>query len=223
MKSSILFSLLVMAATACVVSPLKAQSPNFHDAEAGRYDLSLAFGLDPAVVTSLGITRWTGVGDRMVGLSLEGTLPVAELDLHDYRVGAAASLSLVRLGTFHLATRLGLTARGTQNINFTAHGFGVDLGAFLGHYGRRTFAAVEFGYDKAVLEHIAHRPLYLDNYPDAVDGWYKTPAGTFRVGVTTGLSIGRMGLGLRAYMVRSEGWEEVMPPLGTTMSLSYGF
>ena len=223
MKRSTLFISLVTVATAGLVFPLSAQTSNFQLAEKGRYDVSVAFGLDPAVVTSVGITRWTAIGDRVVGLSLEGTLPVAEVDLHDYRIGAAASLSLVRFGTFHLATRLGLSARGTQNVNFTAHGFGADFAAFLGHYGRRAFAAVELGYDKAMLEHIEHRPFYLANYPDAVDGWYKAPAGTVRLGLTTGVSLGRMDLGLRAYLVRSEGWEELMPPLGTTMSISYGF
>jgi len=223
MKPSTLFLLVVTMATGGSAVPVKAQTSNFRHAEAGRYEVSLAFGLDPAVVTSVGITRWTAVGDRLVGLSLEGTLPVAEMDLHDYRVGAGASLSLVRFGTFHLATRFGLSARGTQNVNFTAHGVGADLAAFLGHYGRRTFAAVEFGYDKAVVEHIEHRPFYLANYPDAVDGWYKAPAGTVRLGLTTGVSFGRMGVSLRAYIVRSEGWEELMPPLGTTMSLSYSF
>ncbi|MBT8397288.1 MAG: hypothetical protein HKO65_19830 [Gemmatimonadetes bacterium] len=223
MKPSILFLLFVTMATGGLAVPVRAQTSNFQHAEAGRYDVSLAFGLDPAVVTSVGITRWTGVGDRVVGLSLEGTLPVADLDVHDYRVGAGASMSLVRFGTFLLATRLGLSARGTQNVHFTAHGFGADLAAFFGHYGQRTFAAVELGYDKAVLEHIEHRPFYLANYPDAVDGWYKAPAGTFRFGLTTGVSRGRMSLGLRAYIVRSEGWEELMPPLGTTMSLSCSF
>jgi len=223
MNRSTLFISLVTVATAGLAFPLGAQTSNFHHAEGGRYEVSLAFGLDPAVVTSVGITRWTGVGDRVVGLSLEGTLPVAEFDMHDYRVGAGASMSLVRFGTFHLATRLGLSARGTENVNFTAHGFGANLAAFLGHYGRRTFAAVELGYDKAVLEHIEHSPFYLANYPDAVDGWYEAPAGTLRLGLTTGVSLGRMDLGLRAYIARSEGWEELMPPLGTTMSLSYRF
>lgn len=223
MKRSTLFIALGSVVTAFLAFPLSAQTSNFQHAEDGRYELSLAFGLDPAVVTSVGITRWTGVGDRLVGLSLEGTLPVAEVDLHDYRVRAGASLSLVQFGTFHLATQVGLSARGTQNVHFTAHGFGADLAAFLGHYGQRTFAAVELGYDKAVLEHIEHRPFYLANYPDAVDGWYKAPAGTFRFGLTMGASLGRVGLGVRAYVVRSEGWKELMPPLGTTMSLSYRF
>ncbi|MGD8319995.1 MAG: hypothetical protein PVJ02_06060 [Gemmatimonadota bacterium] len=223
MKRSTLLNALVAVATAGATLPLGAQTSNLGRAKPSSYGVSLSFGLDPAVVTEVGITRWTGVGDRVLGLSLEVALPVAELDVHDYRANAAATMSLVRAGTFHLATRLGVSVRGTQNANFTAHGFGTDMVVLVGHYGRRTFAAVEAGYDKSVLTHIEHRPLYLANYPDAVDGWYRDSAGTVRLGLNTGLSLGRMDLGLRAYMVRSEEWEDVMPPLGTTLSLSYHF
>ncbi|MEJ2541310.1 MAG: hypothetical protein P8188_15300 [Gemmatimonadota bacterium] len=223
MNRSILHFVLFVTISAWAVSPLAGQTPNFGQAEEGRYHMTVSFGLDPAVISSLEVTRWTGVGNRVMGLSVEATLPVAEPDMHDYRAGAGASLALARFGTFHVAGRLGLSARGTRNYNFTAHGFGADLTAFLGHYGRRTFAAIELGYDKSLLEHIEHRETYLANYPGAVDGWYKAPAGTLRLGITTGLSFRAMGLGLRAYLSQSEGREDLVLPFGTSLSISYRF
>jgi hypothetical protein len=224
MKRSIVDGALVVLITVCTATALMAQTPNFYNARDGRHDAWVAVGLDPAVMTSLGITRWTRIGERVAGFSLDATiLPSEEFDMHDYKTSASVSGSLVRFGSLHVATRFGVSVRGTQNTNFTAHGVGTDLTAFVGHYGRRTMAALEIGYDKAWLEHIEHRPFYLANYPDAVDGWYRTPAGTIKVGVTTGVSLGRLALGLRAYVVRSEGWEDLMPPMGTSFSVAWGW
>jgi hypothetical protein len=92
-------------------------------------------------------------------------------------------------------------------------------------YRHGWFAAGEFGLDRAIITHVTtHSDWYRTNfYPDAKDGWYLDAGGTFHYGVAAGFALGRAEVVGRFGLLRTEKFNELMPPLYASVGVGFGF
>jgi hypothetical protein len=114
--------------------------------------------------------------------------------------------------------------RGTSNSIYRGLDFGADFTATAGLYRKGWYLAAEFGKDKAIITHVKQSDWYRTNfYPGARDGWYLNAGGTYHMGFTGGLAIGRTELSLRAGRLRTEEFDDVTPPFYASVGLAVGF
>ena len=190
----------------------------------GRNTVYATAGLDPALVTALGYARVIELVGHDFQFNLEGGLAAAHLDSRDFRARAGIGTSLLRWRSINLTGSATFNARGTENVLYRGFDYGADFTAALGVYRRGWFAAAEFGKDKAVITHVTHSDWYRTNYyPDARDGWYLDAGGTFHYGLSSGVALGPAEVTLRAGWLRTEKWDDMLPPMYASMGLGVRF
>ena len=182
------------------------------------------FGMDPAMVGSIGYARVAAVKGHFVQLSGEVGAVAAGLDANDYRVRLGFQTSLVQWRSMRVTGSATFVTRGTENTIYRGINFGSDFTGTVGLYRNRWFASGEAGWDKAIVTHVRHSDWYRDNYyPDARDGWYVDAGGTYHYGVAGGLTLGRAELVGRTGWHRTERWNEMATPAYASVGLGWGF
>ncbi len=89
-------------------------------------------------------------------------------------------------------------------------------------YRPRWFAGTEAGIDKNMATRITHTDWYRTYfYPDAKDGWYSGTGGTIHYGLTGGVTLGRTELMTRAGFLKTEQFNETVPPV--YVNVGFGF
>jgi hypothetical protein len=182
------------------------------------------FGLDPAMVTSLGYARVIPLGDHAVQLSGEAGVVAARMDTRDFRTRLQVQTSLLQWRSLHFTGSATFITRGTENVIYRGLNMGSDFTGTVGVYRKGWFTAGEFGFDKAIITHVTHTDWYRTHYyPDAKDGWYLNAGGTFHYGVTAGLALGRAELVGRFGWVRTEDFNDLLSPVHGSIGLGFGF
>ena len=132
--------------------------------------------------------------------------------------------SLVHWQSVHLTGSATFITRGTKNAIYRGFNFGADATAALGYYRNRWFAAAEFGKDKAVITHITHSNWYRTHYyPDARDGWYLDAGGTYHYGLAAGVALGPAEVVGRFGFLRTERFNDMVPPMYASLGVGYGW
>lgn len=213
---------------AVVASALAAQTAaaqwNVARFDTDRNRVYTTFGLDPAMIGTVGYGRVVPVYGHAFQLSTDVGVVTSRWDTQDFRARLGAQSSLMRWRSVHLTGSATFITRGTENAIYRGFNFGADVGGTLGLYRRRWFAAGEAGFDKAIVTHISHSDWYREHYyPGAKNGWYLTGGGTWRTGVTGGVSLGRMELAGRFGTQRTERFNRLLSPLYGSIGVGVGF
>lgn len=183
-----------------------------------------SFGLDPALVTSLGYGRVISLKGHEFQLTGEAGLAAAHIDTRDFRVRLGTQTSLMHWRSIHLTGGALFITRGTENVLYRGINFGADITGTLGVYRHRWFAAGEFGKDKAIVTHLTHSDWYKKYYyADAKDGWYLDTGGTFHYGLVGGFAFGRWEAIGRFGWRRTEQFNDVVPPMYASVEVGLGF
>lgn len=181
------------------------------------------FGLDPALVTTIGYARVIPVKGHDVQWSGDVGLVAAGMDANDFRARLSMQTSLLRWRSMYLTGSATAITRGTENAIYRGINFGADFSGSLGVYRQRWFAAGEFGFDKAVITHVTHSDYYKTYfYPDAKDGWYLDAGGTYHGGISSGFSLGRSEVVGRFGWLKTERFNELMPPMYASVGVGFG-
>jgi hypothetical protein len=192
--------------------------------EPGAQRAYATFGLDPAVVTSIGYGGVAALKGHAFQLGGEVGLATAHLDARDFRVRLGARTSVARWHSVHLTGSFMAIARGTENSIYRGFNFGADVTGTLGVYRSRWFAAGELGKDKAIVTHITHTDWYRTYfYPDAKDGWYLDAGGTFHYGLASGITLGKAEVVGRFGFLKTEDFNDVMPPMYVSVGVGFAF
>lgn len=182
------------------------------------------FGLDPAFVSSVGYGRVVPVKGRNFQLTGDLGVVTASMDVRDFRARVGAQGSLASWGSVYLTGSATAIARGTENSIYQGFSWGADLTGGLGVYRPRWFAAGEFGKDKSIITHVTHSDWYREHvYKDAKDGWYLDAGGTWHYGVSSGLSFGRTEVSGRLGWLRTEDFNDLMPPMYASLGLGFKY
>jgi hypothetical protein len=222
MKSAriIAAALLLCAAT---VTDAAAQW-NVAHVRAERNHAWATFGLEPALVTSVGYARLLRVVGHDFQVTAEGGVAAAELDVHDFRVRLGARTSLMQWRSLHLTGSAVFVTRGTENDIYRGLNFGADVTGAFGVYTDRWFVAGEFGKDKAIITHLTHTDWYRTRYyPEARDGWYLDAGGTYHYGGAAGLALGRVELLGRFGWQRTEDFNRLPVPVYGSLGVGFAF
>lgn len=183
-----------------------------------------SFGLDPALVGTVGYGRVMGLFGHPFEFTGDIALAAAHLDTRDFRAQLGAHTSIVRVGSVHLTGSATFITRGTENSVYRALDFGSDFTGTLGFYRHRWFAAGELGFDKDIITHITHSDWYRENYyPDAKDGWYLDAGGVWHYGAQAGLAIGRVEVSARFGWQKTGNWKDLASPLYGSLGVAVGF
>jgi hypothetical protein len=177
---------------------LLATSPAASNAVELRVGAEDAFVAEVAYVRTLTVAGHTFVVDG--GLDV----PWAELDVHDWRTRLGVALPIAMHGRWLVIPRVAPTLRGTRNEAAEIVGLGIDVATVAGYFAPHWCAGIEVGFDADLAAHIAPSTAYRMQVNDrASTGWYATPGGELRYGVTVGTTVRRNDVGLRAGMLRS--------------------
>lgn len=192
--------------------------------ETERNRVYTTFGLEPALVSSLGYARVISMPGREVQLAGEVGVVTARMDRRDFRTRLGAQTSLAHWGPVRLSGSATFITRGTENTIYKGLNFGADVTGTLGMYRRGWFAAGEFGFDKAIVTHVKHTDWYRTNvYPDAKDGWYVDTGGRYHYGLSGGLSLGSTEVVGRFGVLRTERFKEITPPMYASVGLGFRY
>ena len=181
------------------------------------------FGLDPALVTTVGYGRVVPLFGHPFLLGGDVGIGAAGFEPSDFRARLQATTAIVRWRSLYLTGSAAFITRGTENSVYRGLNFGSDFTATGGVYRPGWFVAGEFGFDKAIITHVTHSDWYRNLYPDAKDGWYLTGGGTFHYGLTAGVALGRMELAGRAGWRRTEQFNDLAPPMYVSLGAGFGF
>ena len=182
------------------------------------------FGLDPAFVGTVGYGRAVRVMEHDWQLTADAGVATASMDARDFRARLGTQTSLLHWRSVHLTGSATAIMRGTSNAVYRGFNWGADASGTVGVYRPRWFAAGELGKDKAIITHVTHSRWYRESYyADAKDGWYLDAGGTERVGLASGLSLGRTELALRAGWQWTERGNATTSPVYASVGMGVGF
>lgn len=216
--------ILVCILVSAVVSKDAAAQWNVARFDESGNHVYTTFGLDPAIVATVGYGRVVPLIGHNFKLSGDVGLAAASLDTRDYRVRLSTQTSLVNWKSVHLTGSAAFITRGTENPIYRGFNFGADFTAAVGFYRNRWFVAGEFGKDKAVITHVSHTDWYKTHfYSDARDGWYLNAGGTYHYGIAGGIALGPAEVSARAGFLRTERLNEMVPPMYASLGVGYGF
>src|SRR5215510_5005953 len=114
------------------------------------------FGVDPAVVTSVGYGRNVRVFGRPWQIGAEAGAVAYNFDLQDFRARLQARGTLLGWRSLRLVGSSSFITRGTENQVYRALDFGSDLTGAVGVYKQQWFVSGEFGFDKAIITYLTH-------------------------------------------------------------------
>ena len=214
---------LVGIALAALVARDAAAQWNVARFERGRNHLYANFGLDPALVSTVGYGRVVPMFGHPVQLAADIGIGAAGLEVSDFRARLQANSAIVRWRSLCVSGSATFITRGTENTIYRGLNFGSDFTGRVGMYRGSWFAAGEIGFDKAIITHITNSDWYRQFYPGAKDGWYLNAGGTFHYGVMVGAALGPVELAGRAGWQRTEDYRDLMPPMYASLGLGVGF
>lgn len=158
--------------------------------------ISLNLGFDHAFQATVGFAhQFKTVRPLVVGT--EFSLPSGNTLLDDWRWKTGAQYNFLQSGNFRLTGKAQLVFRKRKTDYVNHFGWGTDLGLIGGWYREKFFLAAETGYDRTWFSHIRHDQPYLEQFPEAVSGWYQSKAANVYVGIQGGYSWQRLDINLR--------------------------
>lgn len=189
-----------------------------------RNRIYTTFGFDPALVSTLGYGRVTTIFQHDFLLSGDLGIVTAHLDTRDFRGRTGVQTSLWTWRSVRASGSMLAIVRGTENSIYRGINIGADVTGAIGVYKSGWFSAFELGKDKDVLTHVTHSDWYRKYYyAEAKDGWYLDAGGVYHFGFAGGVSWGATDIGARFGWRRSEGGEDVAPPIYASLSLARGY
>lgn len=217
--------IIILAFISIVILPVQAQVSS--PLSAGDQAAYINFGLDPAVSTTLGYVRGINPGfvNKDLMISSELTLPVANLDLKDYRFKVGIRTSAWNYKGWDVSFPIHFVVKGTENWMHKATGLGADYSGLFGYYGKSWFVNLEIGYNHVFATKITATDRYKEYYYSGFkNGWYKSTASYFTRGIGAGYRFGKTEFSIRAGQSAinwSDDDGDLFPPFYFSIGLSY--
>ncbi|MCB9524633.1 MAG: hypothetical protein H6702_14830 [Myxococcales bacterium] len=187
---------------------------------------SVQVGLDSAVAARLGYHHRLTLGGWPHGLQLRARLavPVATPDLADTRAEVGAQAALVQWRALWLLAELDGVLLNTRNAAFAANALGLRAALLPGYRGGRWGLLADLAYEATLAAHLRPSDRYRRKvYPQARDGWYGHPGGTWQLGVRAGVRLGPVELAARLGWMITEQGAPHLPPFFGTLGLAHAF
>jgi hypothetical protein len=128
-------ALKLMVALTMVVGAARPTSAQWNVARFGTTNpnqMYVTFGVDPAVVTSVGYARDVRIAGLPWQLGVEAGAVAADFDVQDFRARLVARSALLRWRSVRVIGSAAFITRGTENTIYRALNFGGDFTGTLG-------------------------------------------------------------------------------------------
>ena len=181
-----------------------------------KHILSLNVGLDYSLTAGLGYGYQLKTKNPII-LNAEYSMPFGNNLLDDNKTKIGAIVRFAKAGNFLFTAKIQGVFRRYENDYVRMVNFGIDMSVTAGYYKKKWFIAGETGFDKAIVTHFKHTPIYKGIFPNVQDGWYEpSTGGNFYYGLQSGLSLKRSDITLKVGQMITQDFK-------TTPSLPFYF
>ncbi len=208
----------------CFFQQIYSQTINFNNLKkVDRHIATIHTGLDYGLV--LGAGYGYQLKSRMpIVLNSEISVPFGEKRFDDFKSKLGGQIRLFKINKFHFSAKAQAIFRQNENDFVRLQNFGAEVSGTVGFYKRRWFAALEAGFDKAIVTHLKHTNMYKQMYPAVKDGWYEpATGGNYNYGFLGGYSFKNSDLFFKAGLLATQNFEKPQFPfyaqLGYTIKL----
>jgi hypothetical protein len=123
-------------------------------------------------------------------LNVDFSIPAGENIMDDFKTKIGGEARLYKIKNFQFSASIHGIYRRYENQLVSIQNFGSEMKGVVGYYKPKWFAAVEVGFDKAIVSHFKHSDLFKElHYSNVKDGWYEpATGGNFNFGLQSGYS-----------------------------------
>lgn len=185
------FYIIATALFSCLLQVSFAQTLNWKTLKPSqRHVLNLHAGIDNGSMVGIGYAY--RLNTRMPLLvHLEYSQPFGTTVFDDFRTKLGGQLNIVHSKDFRATVKAAGLFRCYQNDLVRMLNFGSEFSTIAGIYKQNWFAAVETGFDKAIVTHIKHNNAMEAYNPNLESGWYIPTGGIFFYGLQGGFSLNK--------------------------------
>jgi len=158
--------------------------------EENRHIITAKFGIEYGVIYEIGYGYQIKTNLFPIVANVDFSFPSGNFSFDDFKIKIGGQIRLIEYHNFQLSTKIQGVFRRYGNDFVRLLNFGSDMSAVVGYYNQNWFAAVQVGFDKAIVTHFKHSSAYKDQFAGVVDGWYQPPTGgNFYYGLQAGYSL----------------------------------
>lgn len=220
MKPVKLFVLIVLMMITTFVNGQVINWSNLRKKE--RNIFSLYSGAEYGLVYGIGYGYVLPVKKPTI-LNIDYSFPSGKELFDDFKTRTGGQVNWFHTKNFYLSSKLQAIFRRYNNSYARLVDFGADLSVTGGYYKTKWFVAGELGFDKAIVTHFKHSPLYKENFPGVKDGWYEpSTGGNIYYGLQASYSWKNKDLWLRAGKINRQNLASApMLPVYATIGVTF--
>lgn len=169
-----------------------SQTLNFNNLKKDdRHIATFYTGLEYGLVSGVGY-GYQLKSKKPIILNVDFSSPAGENMLDDFKTKIGGQVRFYCYKNFHFSGKVHGLFRQNENDYVRLQNFGTELSGTAGYYKSKWFAAMELGFDKAIVTRFKHSDSYKVIYPAVQDGWYEpATGGNFNFGLQAGYSFKR--------------------------------
>jgi len=200
-----------------------AQEYNWNSLKDNRkHLLHLTAGLENGIIFGVGYGYQLSSKIPII-IGGEYSLPAGKNLIDDLKTKIGGHIRLIKIHNFCLSAKVQGIYRRYENNLVRMDNFGTYVGGNVGFYSPKLFAALEFGFDKAIVTYFKHGNSYREIYQEAVNGWYQpATGGNYNYGIMAGYSFKKNDLYLRVGKLIAEDFKtDPFVPFYATIGYNY--
>lgn len=201
-----------------------SQTVNFNNLKTtDRHLVTLHTGLDYGLVFGGGYA-YQLKSKKPIFLNIDLSLPSGENTFDDFKTKIGGQMNYYQSKHFHFSAKVQGIFRQNENDYVRLRNFGTEVSGTFGYYKSKWFAAMEIGFDKAIVTHFKHSSIYKQIYPSVQDGWYEpATGGNFNFGLLVGYSFKSSDLFLKAGKVSTQNFSNPTLPFYAQLGYTIRF
>jgi hypothetical protein len=180
--------LLIITAFLSIINSILSQSVNWR-----------AFGENEKHLTHVqagwdyGLSYGLGYGYKFntkmpILANIEYSFPSGQTLFDDFKTKVGGQMEVLKVNGFSTTLKVYCPIRRFENPQARLFNFGAEFTAVAGYYKPKWYVSGEFGFDKAIITHIKHGAVALEENPTLQKGWFIPTGGNFNYGIQTGFS-----------------------------------
>lgn len=199
------------------ISTINAQDINWTDiSEGNKHFVTLNTGADHSVYYGFQYGYVLYQKKSPIILDVEFNLPFGDEVLDDWYLRTGLKTRLWSKNNLFWTARASFITRRYESNTARLINLGADFNTLFGYHKNWWGIAAEVNYDRSFSTNIESGEIVTDFYPEAADGWYKTPCGNFKFGIQASANIKSINVFLHVGKVYGQDFKDnpILPAYG---------
>jgi len=189
MKTMKLYIVIVLLIT-LKIRTTNAQDINWSEVEGGKkHFVTLNVGADHSVFYGIQYGFVLCEKHSPIILDAEFNLPFGDQIMDDWYLRTGLKTKVWSQNSLIWTARASFIIRRYESNTTKFVNLGADLNTLFGYHKNWWGIAAEVNYDRSISTNIESGENVTDFYPEATDGWYKSPGGNFKFGIQASANI----------------------------------